>query len=307
MTVYQQRLVVTIGNYILWTDPLGVTFPAANYLELDLGNRDLGSIPALLVPHSPSLLMVATTAGTWASVEGDLDDPIVRTMGESHYVTGGSVGSNFSDDDGIWFVSPGGGIWQAQNQGSSFTRMDIPLVPLTAEPRSNGLLRSNQYVFTPLGFIYDKETGAWFKDSYANTNTVYDYIGNSQGAVWYVESKAGFDVRQLATIENSSTRATTYTVKTAPLRAANGHQVNLREVQVMVKSQNAAATVAVTVDGTTVTSAALGTGTNVVIFPFNKRGEYLDVQIVPNSNTTDEAPIIEAIRIGTRPDGHRLR
>jgi hypothetical protein len=82
----------------------------------------------------------------------------------------------------------------------------------------------------------------------------------------------------------------------------------VREVEVACRSFNTAATIAVTVGSVTRTSPALGTGSNVVKFGFPaQRGEYLDVQVVANSNTTSEAPMIEAIRVGTRSDSHRLR
>ncbi|HXU06670.1 MAG TPA: hypothetical protein VN903_37195, partial [Polyangia bacterium] len=58
---------------------------------------------------------------------------------------------------------------------------------------------------------------------------------------------------------------------------------------------------------TTRTSATLPAGTNELSFLFDERARYLDVQVVPNSNTNAvEAPVIEAIRIATRSDAHQI-
>jgi len=124
----------------------------------------------------------------------------------------------------------------------------------------------------------------------------------------FPEWKANGTILTLPVEERSSARAESYRIKTAPLQAGSGRQAVIREVEVMVKSFHASSTVAVTINGSTQTSAAIPVGTNVVRFPFNQRGEYLDVQIAPASNASGyEAPVLEQFRVGVRNDGHTVR
>lgn len=310
--VYQQRILMVLANTILWTDPGGTTFPAANYLEIDIGLRDVSSTPAALVSFSPNTLLVPTSGGAWISIDGSIEDPVVREMGRGHYLPVNGLNPTAYDDDGVWFYEPDHGLYIAQNMGSTFVRKDEALEPHNwslAEPFS--LMGHDQFMFAPNGRVFDKPSGAWF--TCTDLALVQTYAADQGNftvpdlALYCAEFTGSPKIRKLIT-GTGGTRLSTYAVKTAPLRTAeSGRQVVMREVMVAFKSLNSAATLAVTVNGTTQTSPALGTGTGVIRFRFHQRAEFMDVQVVPNSNTSDEAPIVEAIRMGHRKDGHYVQ
>ena len=309
IAVYQNRLLGCDGSILWWTDPDAVTFPAANYI--DLQDNVLGGVSNViggLITQGPSTLILSSASG-WVSIEGSLDDPVIREMGRNH-VTDGFHNGVAHFEDTAFFSEGEHGLWQVQNMGNTFTRIDQQIEPIAGASLNgnHGMAVSDEHLFTPEGRIFIPKMGAWFTESYGAAHHTQNFFSDGQNTVYMVDWEAPFTITYIDNREVSGQRLESFTVKTAPLRHPDGHQVNIRQVNVMVKSFNSAATVAVTVNGTTVTSSALGTGVNVIPFLFNQRGEYLDVTVTSASNVTNtEAPVVEGFKIGYRPDGHRLR
>ncbi len=329
VAMYQSRIITRgVGDYgqnnrLMWTDPGAITFAAANYIDFGARVADSESALAGFAPYSPSNLMVAT-ATSWYTVQGDLGDPVVTEMGKGHAPNIAHGQSISPHDAGPIFVDANAGVFVAQNNGSAFDQLDKQLTPYNPPSiqASFGITVYKDFVFAPSGRVMDLRTGAWFNLSVGIGSTPIDrtyalrydhdgYGGFTSPVGLYAPQWADtFAIYRYVIDEavgDASGRYSTYTVKTAPLRRPDGRQVNLREVQVMVKGFAAGDDVAVTVNGTTRTATDIGVGINVLTFTFNERAEYLDVQVVPTAASTGEAPIIEAIRVGFRPDGHRLR
>lgn len=307
---YQSRIVGAALNTLWWTDPGAVANPpAANFLTVATGHNDVRDIITNLVPYSPTTLLVATRGSGWWAVEGDITDPVVRQMSADFNADFNQKTVN--TENGAVFYERERGTYMTQNLAANFQRLDEHLVPWTADAHQ-GFGYLNGFLFAPNGRVLDMETQAWFTLSDAATS----YAAFEQGltevngvslykGVFIPQYKASASMLLYELNERASNRATSYTVKTAPLRG-EGRFMHVREVQVGVDSINSAATVAVTVNGTTRTSSALGTGRNVVSFLFNEKAEYLDVQVVPASNTSAEAPVLEFIRVGVRKDAHQV-
>lgn len=106
--------------------------------------------------------------------------------------------------------------------------------------------------------------------------------------------------------DSDSKRVGQFTWQSAPLRGPNGRTVEIREVQVYARSYDTGATLAVTVNGVTKTQTVGDNGVpgrDQLSFLFREHAEVLDVTIVSTAGTpsTNEAPTIQAVRIGWRP------
>jgi len=99
-----------------------------------------------------------------------------------------------------------------------------------------------------------------------------------------------------------------YTWQSAPLRAPDGRQIEVREVQLYVRTYDANAQLAVSVGGVLKTITTPSVGRHQLSFRFRVRAEVLDVTVtsIAGIETTNEAPTVEAVRIGWQP-GHLLR
>lgn len=330
IVMYQNRLVCRANGLfgtntrLRWTDPGGITFPAANYIDLVNVQGDHESAIAALVPYNPSNLLVAQAASGWTLMSGDISDPIVTQMGDNH-------APNISHGQGVAlmangpvFLDPNSGMYVAQNNATTFNRLDPELAPYN--PGVLAPLQSvfyKDFLFVPGGRVMHVPSSAWFTLSEGTGSNETDYAHalryDSKGygtftspvGVYLPQFQDSFKINRYVideAIAGATTgRYETFTVKTAPLREPSGRQIAVREVEVLVNSHNTAASVAVTVNGVTKTRTAIGSGKKVLPFLFGERGPYLDVQVVPNSNVTNtEAPILEGLRIGARADGHQI-
>jgi hypothetical protein len=261
--------------------------------------------------------------GGWYMIEGDITDPVVRKMGLTHQPNIGHGTKMAVTDDGVVFNDVRTGLYLSQNMGSAFERLDPQLTPYTPPTvrAGYGVTAYKDFIFAPSGRVYDTRTKAWFTLSAGTGSTPSDFTHalayesggyasfTSQPGLYAPQFCDSFGINQYVIDEASaSARYETYTLKTSPVRDDHGRQVVIREVQIGVDAFGSASTVAVTCGGTTQTSSVMAAGKNVVSFLFPARSEYLDVQIVPNSNNSGtEAPVLEFVRMGTRPDGHQIR
>lgn len=100
----------------------------------------------------------------------------------------------------------------------------------------------------------------------------------------------------------------TFRWKSAPLRAPDGRQVEIREVQLYVRSYDANSTIQVQVGPTSKMHTIPAAGREQITFHFSERNEVLDVRVISTAGdpAVNEAPTIEAVRIGWQPR-HLLR
>ena len=314
---YQSRLVYAKINTLVWTDPGAVAAPSVdNFLTVQSGNNDVRDIIAVIVPYAPSQLLVGTVGSGWWVIDGDIEDPVVRQMGDDFNPWIAQVAAR--TQEGIVFYEAGTGTFMTQNLAANFQRLDLHLAP-HAFDLMHSHVNSDGYIFAPGGRVYDTKTSCWFSLSAGNTTAtpIYSWHGQpSPGVngltfnkgVFGLQHKASGKIIRYQVDEVSGARAESYRFKTAPLQAGNGRQAVIREIEIMVSSFHASSTIAVTVDGVTRTSDAIPVGTNVIRLPFKARGEYLDVLVTAASNASGyEAPMVEQYRIGVRDDGHTVR
>jgi hypothetical protein len=312
ITQYQARIVGVVLNTLWWTDPGAVaTPPAANFLAIQSGHNDVRDIITNIIPYAPTSLLVSTTGSGWWVVDGDITDPVVRQMSSDHQADTNQ--KTVTTENGVVFFERERGVFVTQNMAANFTALDSHLTPWVGDT-SQGFGYLNGFLFAPNGRVLDAETSAWF--TLSDAATAYSAFEQALSAVNGVDITKGMYVPQWQSggailtyglNERNSARAETYTFKTAPIRDDHSRLVYFREVQIGVDSFSAEATIVCTVNGTARTSAALGTGKNVVSFLFSEHAEYLDATFTVASNHSGvEAPVTEFFRLGTRADGHQI-
>lgn len=304
MTVHQSRLIEARKANVHYTGAGDETFSGFVGVE---PQRNLSDIQALL-PMAPGDLVVGTDGASWASIQGDLTDPIVRTMSSGHPL--GTYDQAVADTGaGLAFMEAFGGTYLTDG-GSSFERIDTqlnpPVPPGGGMPTLGFLVFHRHWLFAPRGYIWDVRTKAWFKSSFLS--------GVNLSAIQAADRRADKVFSALANTttvysfglqEGASDRVNSYTWKSPPLRA-DGRQVEVREAQVILRAYNGLSSVTVTVNGTARSSGTLESGQQAVAIPFRERAEVLDVKVTPTSgDSSTEAPSIEAVRIGHRT-GHRV-
>lgn len=304
IAVHQERLVIaqggaTVPERLWWTDVGTFTFSAANYLDV-LPNQYLPGI-SLLSATPPSDLLVGKHGSPWALVQGTISNPTVRQMGVGHG-TMAPIQDAGNTPYGVTFIEPNSGIWLTD--GRNFTALSASQLDASTFSSGQGSTVStgdtvfmNDFLFCPLGYVFDFSTKSWFKqtDMAGSFKAIDPYVRTVMGST---ADSTSFGLRDLVPYDDSS-RVRTYTWKSAPLRAPDGRQIEIREVQVYLKSYGSGASCAVTVNGTTVTVSSIGSGKQMVSFLFRELAEVLDVKVVPNSGSDSvEAPSLECVRIG---------
>lgn len=310
---YQARMVGSRLNQIWWSDPGSTTEPDAdNYLLLQSGKNDVNDIITSLHPYSPSSLLVSTHGSGWFVIDGDITDPVVREMGKGRHPYYHQ--KMVTTPTGVIFAEPGKGVFITQSMAADFERLDTQLEMFDMSlGHGYGFAYHNGLLFAPAGRVLDFETGAWFTLSDSPDNIIaheatpptVNSVDLSSGVI-LPQFKASGNIVQYE-LDDTSQRNPRMRVKTAPLQAGNGRQIVIREVEVFTKAFNADSTVTVTVGGVA-REFAVASGADVTRFNFNARGEYLDVEVLLESNNSSiEAPILESFRVGVRGDGHNTR
>lgn len=313
LTQHQARLVVagaaSTASKIYFSDAGSFTFGASSYIDIEPAKQ--GTENVLLLPFAPADLYVGKSAAGFHMVQGDLTDPIVRSMTQHQYL--GERQTPMQTPAGITFIEPDNGVW-ATTMGNEFSRLDVQLGadggPSDAADYGvalGQLAYMHHWLVAPRGFVFDFRTKSWFRTSPLASSFVQtvDTFNNALLAATYASGSDAFALKQYTMTEGEGTRYNTYTWKSAPLRDPNGRQLEIREVQVFCKVNDSSAQVAVTVNGTTRTITGLAAGKHQLSFLFSERAEVLDVQVVPSAgSSSNEAPSIECVRIGSR--GHHL-
>lgn len=308
LAIHQARLVYSSIDEIFFSDPGSFTFPSGNSIEIE-PNKILPDIISMEA-QEPEDLLIAKQGAPWVVVQGDLTDPIVTQQGGSHF--GGEGTMDLTPTNvGLVFIEPLGEIFATD--GRSFESLSEALTgfdrPNTDVVSLGDTAWADRYVFAPSGHVLDTTTGAWFTvsdlESPEGIFMSLDRHADNQTLLAATEG-TNFSLFEYQPWEANTSRASTYTIKTAPLRNSDGRQIEIREVQIICDSFNAGAEIDVTVNNTTRSATNIGSGAQAIPFLFQERDEVLDVQVVAKSTTSAEAPLIEAVRIGTGR-GHFIR
>lgn len=272
---------------------------------------------AWVLPIPPSDLLVGLLSGRIFNIQGDLADPIVRELsrvqptGLLHVPVATPFGAVIlSSSDGLVVVGTDGEFvnFSQQIDNSFFEGYEGALA---AGDSSLGYLAFlHGFLWAPKGLVYDFATKSFFQTSAGSTNGSIFPVADptiAEPVVWYPPESTNDEPSyvRLPKPGTANPRATNFTWKSAPLREPSGRQIEIREVQLAVRTFSDTADLTVTVNGTARTVAPGAAGRHHIRFLFRERAEQLDVQVYSDSNTSAEAPSIETVRIGTRP-GHLL-
>lgn len=299
--VQDDRIIGAIGPTLRWSDSQSVSsFPAANNLPVQI-SRQNPNIVAMRAT-APNDLLLGMQLAPWVLVRGDITNPVVTGMSDQH-VPGGIQALPMSDL-GLLFVAHKKGLYATGN-GSSFKCLSEQLA-VAEFTSANDVVVNEDFIVTSKGPVLDNRTQSWHKltdldpggawalasSVLSDTVSAANYISNSP-VIWDY-------------LTDESSRASSYTWKGAPLRSDDGRQIRIREVQLYARSFSAAATIDVSVGGTTRTKTLAASSGQHLSYLFDEYDETLDVTITADSETSAEAPTIEVIRIGSAP-GHQLR
>lgn len=309
--VHQARLLIATAESsrgrLRYSDPGSEIFGANSFLDPEPW-RAAGAI-SWFHPYGPSDLVVAREDAPFIFIQGDINAPIVRQMGDIHFTHLPQIPSE--TDGGLAFLAHNDGVYLTQ-QGALFDLISDPLQPSDVAvfaPASGDNTMGNatflrNFLFTPTGYVWDQRTKAWFRTSSWSASDIAKHLAVDRGELrLYVPRWSGTTLSIVQRdLSEGSTRAQSYTYRSPPLRDESGRQLCIREVQVILKSYASGASCAVTVGPTTRTISSIASGRQKVSFFFREIDEVLDVQVVPNSNAGGtEAPSVEVIRVGTYP------
>lgn len=315
LVVFQDRLVVSTGegngSRIRYTEPGAHSFSGV----LDVKpNLNLTSNRWVL-PYAGDLL-VAKQGAPMHYIQGDIDsDPVVRQQVDGHYPVSWQMPA--VTKDGIAFIAYKEGIYLTQT-GSDLTLMSEHVAPSTIagtflrdgeDVNLGALCYFGPFLFCPSGHVYDERTGSWFTTSqFGGSGQPGKYMFSDahedEGRVHVATAGTSPALYYITPIEDLMDRVQTYTFKSAPMRHDSGRQLEVCDVEVVLKSYANGASCAITVGSTTRTLTGIASGRQKVRALFRERAEILDIQVVPNSQSASvEAPSIEAIKVGTRA-GH---
>lgn len=166
VVVHQARIVVADGSNIRWTDPGTETFQAANFLNVEPSGLRPNAIA--MTTFEPSDLIIGKEAGPFILVQGDLSNPIVRSMDETFELVAGQQLGLYSGylfatghRDGVFRSTPGGGTEKISHP-LSLNNFSLPAVFGTYIPSWIGdIIYAEGFLFTP-GAIMHMNTNAWF-------------------------------------------------------------------------------------------------------------------------------------------------
>lgn len=339
--IHQSRLVVGIKSSIVFSSPgvydLG-TNPGTsdNFINFGAGNV------AWVVSVPPSDLIVGTEDGGIFAVQGDLADPVIRTLATN-------TGLNHYHQPAL---SPHGPVVQLP-AGISLLGSDGAQQNLSPsiDPRiwedGGEIIWSGDYLFCPNrhtgddllsngSLVYDFRTRAWFTAAHPDAATAPNPITH-QFTVRTSPEIVSFPYASIGGIQTTIAhsyrpfdidegRSHVWEWTSAPLHTPDGREVDLREVQFGALAQplptgpgpaTMGSTVTVTAtsnDGTTSSATVdVAPGKGLYTVPLRCRGTYVEVTIkaknldgTDSSGTNSEAPMLEYVAFGWRP-GHIRR
>lgn len=308
MAVNDDRILINNGGRTLFfSDSLDAgSIETADFLVIQ-GSRFNSAITGIL-PISPSDIMIGTNGAVWSRVQGDIaSSPTVRGLSDAHPCT--TPQQLHLSDAGVPFIEDSRGIY-VTGDGSQFecisTQLDGNHFQTDADLRTVGsIVNCGTFLFAPGGYVFDLRTKSWFTLSDINVaDTGFVSFGHRQNGRVIVATK-GTSPHIYSYDTDESHLAHTWTARTAPIRSTDGRRVRIRQVEVPLLANHDGDTLAVTVNGHTLTHT-LEAGRGTEVFYFNQESEMLDVTITATANTVNqEAPMIEVLRIGKNQIAHR--
>lgn len=305
MAVHQARVVIGAGNTprIVWSDPGTLSFPAANFLDVD-PNQDLPN-PVAMATIEPSDLFIMREGAPLVLVQGDITNPTVQSMVAG--IWGGGAGQqDFGRTDvGMALIAHDGYVYISNGSSVQKISQQLKTMPRSADYVGQGALCFiGEYLFCPVGFVYHFPTQSWFTQTQIAGNALNVEPYSSQ--IWGATGEGvSFSMASLVPVPNGAVnRVSSFTWQSAPLRSNDARQLRIRQVDLALKSYDASAVVTVTVNGTANAITLAATGKQTVQYLFNERAEVLDVTVTSTAgNGANEAPSIESVRIWSS-DGH---
>lgn len=325
LATHQSRLIVAEQYRLMWTDPGTETFSANNFLDID---PEEGSSIVALTPLSATDLLVVRQSGKAVVIQGDLSDPIIRTMPPvTHNDIVRQPNTYMLPDGRVPIIANPGGLFLG---GPEFERVSAQIYDSWVPSSAGGLASLlstaglGNFLVSTIGgntngaLVYDLATKSFF--------TISDIFGtfgeilapDFAGSVKFLNAVGTSNVTnlhqamyQITFLDNY--RASSYTWVSAPMAGPDGRRLEIREIQLIVNPQNTAAnrfdvTVGANVQGgggttqtTTLTAGDLSRQT--LRFLFKEQAPVLDVKVLTSlisPSSPHEAPQIEAVRIGYR-------
>ena len=315
LAVQDDRIIAGSNATLFWSDSQSVSsWSVANNLPVQASRQ--GMIITSITPFAPSDLLIGASNAPWTMVQGDITDPVVRSMSDAR-PTGWTQKVPMTTQ-GLAFVGPGTSVVLSSN-GATFRDISTQIDPATwgHSYSKNGDVGGGECAFlgnflvAPHGLIYDFRTQAWFTLSGLTTSADHFHsTAVTAGDIRQLFCATGDDGSDLALWlfdASENTRAASYTWKSAPLRNPDGRQIRLRSVEIYATASDSGSTIAVTVGSTTYTRTLTNGVNQHLRYVFAEQAEELDVQIeAASASASVEAPSIEVVRIGTRP-GHLNR
>jgi hypothetical protein len=287
---------------------------------VDIAPSQDGAAILMLAGTEPSDILVGRANAPWASIQGNIEDTGTPIRELAAGITPGAfVQDPCRTPYGLAFVVPGRGIHITN--GRDFTDISAGQTPGIFKPDVGGAVDfsswgqmafNHQWLFTRGGYVYDFETKSWFRLS-AAIDAVHWVTSQNDYRVWGVDEGAGFGMYEYRPYDDlgsaTSQRCDSYTWRSAAWHQPDGRETRIREVEVFYRAPAAGSFTLTRRNafdtGAIVRASDVTAGRGKVRFLLPNNGsEYQDITIEAAAETsTDEAPIIERIRVGFAP-GH---
>jgi hypothetical protein len=312
LVVSQDRIMVgggTFSDVLNYSDVGLTTFNGATAGFIAIATaRALSGLTAIS-GIAPADLLIGKLGAPWVTVAGDIADVStpIREMADQHHSTQ-VIQTLPRTPGGVCFVEGLGRIFETD--GRSFKSLSDMLArrPMTFSPSMTGvgaMAFFNNLLFVPdtntTGLIYDFDSGAWFRTT--ATGIVFANADAYTGDVWCANhSSTAATLALINALTNS--RVSTGVIQTVPYADKNGRNLDIREVQLFVKTTASTEFKVELIDetGSSVVTryATVATAKAEIVrllFP-NTKSDYLSVKITPTAAGSAEAPTFERIRIG---------
>lgn len=305
--VVQDNIIIAANGHILrWSAAQSVSsWPTEN--NLPVGSSRRGSTITVMNAFAPSDLILGMDYAPWIVVQGDITQPLVRSMSDARIPQ--QIQRTPLTDGGIAFVGPNQGIFLTQD-GNSFqdisTQIEQNFWGEGATSAPIGYSNNMLFVAAGAGLIWDERTKAWHNSTAIVTNTTHAAADRKSSEIM-VSTKNGATMTMWTYKADLSNLAGSWTWKSVPLRSEDGRQIAIREVQVYVETFDSNSTLAVTVGDTTHSITITSASKQHLSYRFLDRGEILDIKLVGSAGTPadNQGPSVEVIRIGYTT-GHLL-
>ena len=320
--------------YSRWGQPIGDVYVSGveymrGYIPLQVAEDQVSQIGVVGVITGDELFIVKARGGG-ALVRGDLDNPTVRRLPHiepTHgIVSKGAqtpIGFVYGTKTGVFVFDGGDSTRKLSEQLDGWFWNPYTETDINFNGSYGRFAYWNGMIFVPNNYVYDVDTGSWWRLPYSDTVNTWKYncyVPSNGDQLWAFPYKVGSQSvasRPVFHAFNVDLLATYYSWQSQPLVETRGRRVSFQDVRIVCSAKSNSQFV-VTLKGYSETGANTATTTVTLTCPANKNPQILRKDITPNfvaeyvqvrveatgdpeADAPYAAPKLHSLRLGIRP------